>query len=94
MKAAVKPPSTSTINHSTTGPPEPAGALERPDTLTGPGEHGDRRMNPAPLRVDAECRDEARRAMANCVICGRELHPERAEKYDYCTDLVFRDFRW
>lgn len=25
--------------------------------------------------------------MANCVTCGRELHPERAEKYDYCTDL-------
>ena len=23
--------------------------------------------------------------MANCVTCGRELHPERAEKYDYCT---------
>ena len=24
--------------------------------------------------------------MANCKTCGRELHPERAEKYDYCTD--------
>src|SRR6266566_362215 len=24
--------------------------------------------------------------MANCVTCGRELHPERAQKYDYCTD--------
>jgi hypothetical protein len=24
--------------------------------------------------------------MANCVTCGRELHPEREEKYDYCTD--------
>ena len=23
--------------------------------------------------------------MANCVTCGGELHPERAEKYDYCT---------
>ena len=23
--------------------------------------------------------------MANCVTCGVELHPERAEKYDYCT---------
>lgn len=23
--------------------------------------------------------------MANCVTCGEELHPERAEKYDYCT---------
>jgi hypothetical protein len=24
--------------------------------------------------------------MATCVSCGRELHPERAEKYDYCTE--------
>ena len=23
--------------------------------------------------------------MATCVSCGAELHPERAEKYDYCT---------
>lgn len=23
--------------------------------------------------------------MKNCVTCGVELHPERAEKYDYCT---------
>jgi hypothetical protein len=23
--------------------------------------------------------------MANCVTCGVELHPERAEKYGYCT---------
>lgn len=23
--------------------------------------------------------------MARCVACGTELHPERAEKYDYCT---------
>jgi hypothetical protein len=23
--------------------------------------------------------------MATCVTCGAELHPERAEKYDYCT---------
>ena len=23
--------------------------------------------------------------MARCVTCGSELHPERAEKYDYCT---------
>jgi hypothetical protein len=23
--------------------------------------------------------------MADCVTCGVELHPERAEKYDYCT---------
>jgi hypothetical protein len=24
-------------------------------------------------------------SVANCVTCGEELHPERAEKYDYCT---------
>ena len=24
--------------------------------------------------------------MAKCVTCGRQLHPERAEKYNYCTD--------
>lgn len=23
--------------------------------------------------------------MASCVTCGEELHPERAERYDYCT---------
>ena len=23
--------------------------------------------------------------MARCITCGRPLHPERAEKYDYCT---------
>jgi hypothetical protein len=23
--------------------------------------------------------------VASCVTCGAELHPERAEKYDYCT---------
>ena len=23
--------------------------------------------------------------MATCVTCGEKLHPERAEKYDYCT---------
>lgn len=23
--------------------------------------------------------------MARCVTCGSELHPERAQKYDYCT---------
>jgi hypothetical protein len=23
--------------------------------------------------------------MASCVTCGDELHPERAQKYDYCT---------
>jgi hypothetical protein len=25
-------------------------------------------------------------SVANCVTCGAELHPERAEKYDYCTE--------
>jgi hypothetical protein len=29
--------------------------------------------------------------MANCVTCGNELHPERAEKYDYCTRQDCRD---
>ncbi len=29
--------------------------------------------------------------MANCVTCGEELHPERAEKYDYCTRLDCRE---
>jgi hypothetical protein len=24
--------------------------------------------------------------MAKCVTCGKQLHPERAEKYNYCTD--------
>jgi hypothetical protein len=26
-----------------------------------------------------------RRNVATCITCGDELHPERAEKYDYCT---------
>jgi len=29
--------------------------------------------------------------MANCVTCGDELHPERAEKYDYCTKPECRE---
>lgn len=29
--------------------------------------------------------------MANCSICGDELHPERAEKYDYCTKRSCRE---
>jgi hypothetical protein len=29
--------------------------------------------------------------MAQCVTCGSELHPERAEKYDYCTKPECRD---
>ena len=27
---------------------------------------------------------ERKRIVAQCVTCGSELHPERAEKYDYC----------
>ena len=29
--------------------------------------------------------------MAQCVTCGSELHPERAEKYDYCTKPACRE---
>jgi hypothetical protein len=29
--------------------------------------------------------------MAQCVSCGSELHPERAEKYDYCTKRACRE---
>jgi hypothetical protein len=29
--------------------------------------------------------------MAVCVTCGNELHPERAEKYDYCTRRECRE---
>ena len=29
--------------------------------------------------------------MAHCVTCGSELHPERAEKYDYCTKRECRE---
>jgi DNA-directed RNA polymerase subunit N (RpoN/RPB10) len=29
--------------------------------------------------------------MARCVTCGSELHPERAEKYDYCTKPECRE---
>jgi hypothetical protein len=28
--------------------------------------------------------------VARCVTCGAELHPERAEKYDYCMDADCR----
>jgi hypothetical protein len=33
--------------------------------------------------------------LATCVTCGTELHPERAEKYDYCTapECVARNAR-
>jgi DNA-directed RNA polymerase subunit N (RpoN/RPB10) len=34
---------------------------------------------------------EARKRMAHCVTCGSELHPERAEKYDYCTKRECRE---
>ena len=29
--------------------------------------------------------------MAHCVTCGSELHPERAEKYSYCTRKACRE---
>jgi predicted DNA-binding protein (UPF0251 family) len=29
--------------------------------------------------------------LAHCVTCGSELHPERAEKYDYCTKRECRE---
>src|SRR2546423_2817550 len=29
-------------------------------------------------------RSNEKRIVAQCVTCGSELHPERAEKYDYC----------
>ena len=29
--------------------------------------------------------------MATCTICGDELHPERAAKYDYCTERSCRE---
>jgi hypothetical protein len=29
--------------------------------------------------------------MAHCITCGSELHPERAEKYDYCTRRECRE---
>ena len=29
--------------------------------------------------------------MAHCVTCGIELHPERAEKYNYCTRRECRE---
>jgi hypothetical protein len=29
--------------------------------------------------------------LAQCVTCGSELHPERAEKYDYCTKPACRE---
>ena len=29
--------------------------------------------------------------MSTCTICGDELHPERAEKYDYCTKRSCRE---
>ena len=29
--------------------------------------------------------------MAHCVSCGAELHPERAERYDYCTRRECRE---
>jgi hypothetical protein len=37
---------------------------------------------------DHSCYEET---MGNCVTCGDELHPERAEKYDYCTNPGCRE---
>jgi HAAS len=34
---------------------------------------------------------EARTCMAHCVTCGSELHPERAERYTYCTRRECRE---
>jgi DNA-binding CsgD family transcriptional regulator len=34
---------------------------------------------------------QTRKTMAQCVTCGSELHPERAEKYDYCTRRECRE---
>jgi hypothetical protein len=34
---------------------------------------------------------EAGTRMAHCVTCGSELHPERAEKYSYCTRRECRE---
>jgi DNA-binding CsgD family transcriptional regulator len=34
---------------------------------------------------------QTRTTMAQCVTCGSELHPERAEKYDYCTKRECRE---
>jgi hypothetical protein len=33
----------------------------------------------------------ARTTVAQCVTCGSELHPERAEKYTYCTGRECRE---
>jgi hypothetical protein len=39
-----------------------------------------------PRRVDAlPISHRRRRPGINCITCGRELHPERAQKYTYCT---------
>jgi hypothetical protein len=29
--------------------------------------------------------------LAHCITCGSELHPERAERYDYCTKRACRE---
>jgi hypothetical protein len=34
---------------------------------------------------------QTRTIVAECVTCGSELHPERAEKYDYCTKRECRE---
>jgi hypothetical protein len=37
-----------------------------------------------------DSRPEEHRTLATCVTCGDELHPERAERYDYCTRAACR----
>jgi DNA-binding CsgD family transcriptional regulator len=34
---------------------------------------------------------QTRNKLAHCVTCGIELHPERAEKYSYCTKRACRE---
>ena len=34
---------------------------------------------------------QTEKIVARCVTCGSELHPERAEKYDYCTRRECRE---
>jgi hypothetical protein len=38
------------------------------------------------LRTGRGGREEEGVTVSRCVACGTELHPERAERYDYCTD--------
>src|SRR5919198_3692602 len=44
-----------------------------------------------PLWGKRQSNPPTRKAMATCVTCGDELHPERAQKYDYCTKPECRE---